>query len=247
MTHMKKSTAAWTSLLVPALVGASCTARPGPSASADPARPVTLETVAGSTVKRVTLSAKAAERLDVQTGTVGEQAIVPTQMMGGMVVDASAGGGTSGLWVRLALSPPEWERLAKDKPARILPLETRPGLAKDLVARPTGEEPLDSVKSGMLSVFYVLPAGTTGLALGDRVRAAVEFTGGAEAQKVVPYSSVHYDAKGDAWVYVTNAPRTFMRERVTVERVADDLAILSSGPSPGTRVATVGVSLLYGA
>ena len=56
------------------------------------ARAVTLETVAGSPIKRVVLSPKAAERIDVRTGEVSEQAIVPTQMLGGIVVDPSAAG-----------------------------------------------------------------------------------------------------------------------------------------------------------
>ena len=41
-------------------------------------------------------------------------------------------------------------------------------------------------------------------------------------------------------------PLAFRRERVTVERVSGDLALLTSGPEVGTPVATVGVSLLYG-
>jgi hypothetical protein len=236
-----------------------------PGAPAVSGKAVTLEAVPGSPVKRVVLSAKAAERLDVKTGTVGEQVIVPTHMVGAIVADPSAAGATSpprstasagsddgsrapgDLWVRVALSPPEWNRLAKDKPARILPLETRAPLPAELFAAPTGGPPLESAKSGMLTVFYALPRGGGGLALGDRVRAELQLEGGTEKQKVVPYSAVYYDAKGDAWVYVTTAPLAFMRQRITVERVAGDLAVLASGPEVGTRVATVGVSLLYGA
>jgi len=217
---------------------------------------VTLERDAGGSITRIVLSPKAAERLDVQVGTVSEQAITRTQVVGAIVVDPSAGGGgtepsdASGkganLWVRLALSPPEFERLAKNKPARILPLQTRPGLPKDLLATPNGEPPVEVAKSGMLSLFYVVPADAGALAIGDRVRAELQFEGLADAQKVVPYSAVYYDEKGDAWVYVNPAPLTFTRERVTVERVSGDLALLSNGPALGTRVATVGVSLLYG-
>ena len=237
----------WTVAILPALLGVSCGGPATVAPGADKAKPVTLETVAGTTVKRVTLSAKAAERLDVKMGAISEETVVPMQLVGGIVVDASAGGGSSGLWVRLALSPPEWERLAKDKPVRILPLQTRPDLPKGLVARPAGEPPVESVKSGMLAVFYVLPSSATGLAQGDRVRVELPLAGGTAPQKVVPYASVYYDAKGDAWVYVNTAPLTFIRQRVTVERVADERALLSDGPAAGTRVVTVGVSLLYGA
>ncbi len=218
--------------------------------------PVTLETVAGSAIKRVVLSQKAAERLDVQLGSVTEQAVTRTQVVGAILVDpsaigfeaeeASAAAKSAKLWVRLALSPPEWERLAKDQPARIFPLQTRQGLPKEMLAKPTGEPPVEVAKSGMLALFFVVPQDITTLAIGDRVRAELQFEGIAAAQKVVPYSAVYYDEKGEAWVYVSQAPLKFMREKVKVERVSGDLALLSSGPAVGTRVATVGVSLLYG-
>jgi hypothetical protein len=226
-------------------------------------RAVTLERVAGSPIKRVVLGPKAAERLGVKTGAVGEQAIVPTQMVGGIVIHPSAAGAVSptppeargsnsnksspGPWVRVALSPPEWSRLAGDKPVRIFPLETRASLARGLIAMPAGRPPLDNAKSGMLTLFFIVPSDNSGLVPGDRVRVELQLDGGKEKQKVVPYSAVYYDAKGDAWVYVNTAPLAFMRQRITVTRVAGDLALLSSGPEVGTPVATVGVSLLYGA
>jgi len=238
-------------------------ADPGAPAVAGKERAVTLESVAGSPIKRVVLSAKAAERLDVKTGTVSEQTIVPTQWLGASVVDPSAAGSaprtpaaTDGgkavkaggaLWIRIVVSPAEWNRLAKDKPVRVLPIETRPSLAKDLVATPTGQPPQELTKSGMLSLFYTVPADHGGLVIGDRVRVEMPLEAGTEKQKVVPYSAVYYDAKGDAWVYVSTAPLAFHRERVEVERVSGDLALLASGPAVGTPVATVGVSLLYGA
>ena len=55
------------------------------------------------------------------------------------------------------------------------------------------------------------------------------------------------DNQGDAWVYVQTAPLTYVRQRITVERVAGSLALLTNGPEAGTKVATVGASLLYGA
>jgi hypothetical protein len=145
------------------------------------------------------------------------------------------------------MSQGEWTRLAKDKPVRILPLATRSGLAADLTASPSGVSPLDNAKSGMLSAFFVVRSGGSGLVQGDRVRVELQLEGTADKQKVVPYSAVYYDAKGDAWVYVQTAPFTFVRQRITVERVAGSLAVLTNGPEAGTKVATVGVSLLYGA
>lgn len=241
----------------------------GPNApqTAAKERPVTLETIAGSAVKRVTLSAKAAERIDMKTGEVSEQTIVPTLMVGGIVVDpsaatvaaavaspplseespANAGKGATEIWIRVPMSRGELSRLAKDKPVRILPLATRSPLAAGLTAAPSGQAPQDVAKSGMTTLFYIVRAENSGLVIGDRVRVELQLEAGTDKKKVVPYAAVYYDATGEAWVYVRKAPLTFVRERITVDRVVGDYALLASGPEIGTNVVTVGAALLYGA
>ena len=62
----------------------------------------------------------------------------------------------------------------------------------------------------------------------------------------VPYSSLIYDSEGNTWVYVTDEPRSFVREAVVVDYIVGDVAVLSTGPSVGTVVAVVGVAELYG-
>lgn len=65
-------------------------------------------------------------------------------------------------------------------------------------------------------------------------------------RRVVPYSSLIYDAKGGTWVYTSAQPRTFVRHKVDVEYIEGDTAVLSDGPTTGTVVASVGVAELYG-
>lgn len=65
-------------------------------------------------------------------------------------------------------------------------------------------------------------------------------------QKVVPYSSLIYDPQGLTWVYTSPQPRTFVRQKVNVDYIEGDLAVLKDGPPTGTVVATVGVAELYG-
>lgn len=69
-------------------------------------------------------------------------------------------------------------------------------------------------------------------------------TSGA-VRKVVPYSAVIYDPAGRTWVYVS-AGLSFLREPIGVADIVDDRALLSSGPTPGTRVVTVGAAELFG-
>jgi len=66
-------------------------------------------------------------------------------------------------------------------------------------------------------------------------------------KKVVPYSSLIYDPNGQTWVYTSPEPRTFVRHKVEVDKIVDDLVFLNDGPPPGTIVASVAVAELYGA
>lgn len=68
-----------------ALACAAHAAGPVASAPADKHVAVTLESIPDSKVKRVVLSAKAAERLGIETGKVGEETVVLKQMVSGLV------------------------------------------------------------------------------------------------------------------------------------------------------------------
>jgi multidrug efflux pump subunit AcrA (membrane-fusion protein) len=150
------------------------------------------------------------------------------------------------VWVLVSLSPAEWERTAKDKPARLLALGTRTSLSTELFAKPSGLPPVEDPKRSMLSLYYVVPGKDHGLDVNNRLRVELPMQGSEEKQKVVPYSAVYYDGKGTPWVYVTSTPLVYERQRVGVERVAGDLAVLSEGPPVGTSVVSVGASLLFG-
>ena len=338
------SLAQWTLLAVAAIVVA-----PANTNAADPGKPqaekaaeVTVESIAGSSVKRIVLSAKAAQRLGIETGKVGEQSIVRKQMVSGLITvpvdrqpEQKPGGGTFGgfgqaataplpsappaaapakpavrpasfgkmavvapgapdavqklpmiapssqaipalipvagnsdgltapaaggaparanlpisgdAWVQVTLSPGEWERLTKDKPARLMALSTRDTFGNEVLAQPSGMPPVEDAKRSMLTVYYVVPGMDHGLTLNSRVRVELQHSGNEEQHKVVPYSAVYYDGKGAAWVYVNTKPLTFERQRIGVERVVGDLAVLSDGPQAGTSIVTVGASLLFGA
>lgn len=69
---------------------------------------------------------------------------------------------------------------------------------------------------------------------------------GGSKQLAVPYAAVIYDSGGDTWLYVAKNPRSFMREHITIDRIANGRVILSAGPKAGTEVATVGAQELWG-
>jgi hypothetical protein len=77
--------------------------------------------------------------------------------------------------------------------------------------------------------------------------AQVAVGGRSTSSIVVPYSAVIYQGDGSSWAYAEVAPRVFVREPLTVAAVQGDTAVLSKGPADGTKVVTVGASLLVGA
>jgi hypothetical protein len=308
---------AMASLLL-AAAGVGCEKRGSPAKSAA----VKLETIPGSTAKRVILTAKGAERLGIETSKVREEPIVRKQMVSGLVtvpvapqpIGRSPSTGFAGItmngalaaarepaaapaarqtfavpattggqfavsakataqppavpaaaaaphpdrepaapapiqgetWVLVTVSPGEWDKLAKEKPARILSLATREAPVKEIVALPSGMPPVEDAKRSMLTLYYVVSGNDHGLTMKKRVRVELQQSGSEEKRKVMPYAAVYYDAKGATWAYVNTEPLVFERRRIGVERIMGDLAVLSDGPSVGTEVVMVGAPLLYG-
>ncbi len=260
-------------LLVPAAVQA---AGSGPYKPSDA---VSFEEIPGSTVKRVILKERAAERLGIELGEVSEETILLKQMVGGLIVppvndppESTLLGGSFGgfgqttevamkettaastdapasdeSWVRVTLSRGEWERMRKDQPARIVPLATRDDLASEVFALPSDLQPIQDMKRSMLKLYYIIHGKDHGLDFYERVRVELQLTGSGAKRMIVPYSAVYYDGEGVAWVYVNPEPLVYERQRIEVERIVGDLAVITDGPPVGTKVVTVGAPLLYGA
>jgi hypothetical protein len=64
--------------------------------------------------------------------------------------------------------------------------------------------------------------------------------------RVIPYSAVVYDNDGSTWAFVNTAPRTFVRQRITVGAIQGSTAVLTAGPAAGAAVVTVAAPELLG-
>lgn len=64
--------------------------------------------------------------------------------------------------------------------------------------------------------------------------------------RVIPYSAVVYDNDGSTWTFVNTAPRTFVRQRLTIGAIQGSTAVLTAGPAAGAAVVTVGAPELLG-
>jgi hypothetical protein len=66
-------------------------------------------------------------------------------------------------------------------------------------------------------------------------------------QLVMPYAALVYDESGQTWAYLVAQPLSYVRTAVIVDRIDNDAAYLSSGPSSGSAVVTTGSEELLGA
>jgi len=78
------------------------------------------------------------------------------------------------------------------------------------------------------------------------VHVRLPLAGSGTDRKVVPYSALIYDSRGQTWVYTSPDPRSFVRQKVEVDYSQGDLAVFKDGPPTGTIVAAVGAAELYG-
>jgi len=79
------------------------------------------------------------------------------------------------------------------------------------------------------------------------VRAAQATIDGRQGTyRLIPYSAVVYDNDGSTWAFVNTAPRTYVRQRITVGAIQGSTAVLTAGPAAGAVVVTVGVPELLG-
>jgi hypothetical protein len=211
--------------------------------------PALVEPIEGTELNRVTLTARAAERLGIQTTQVREQLITRERTVGGLVEavpeDASI------VRVRVPLIVSDAERIASGQPALVYSLDDDDdendvdgfeGVEIDDIG--DLEEDLTDEEE-FVRVYEVNNAGQQ-LAEGDRVSVRLNMTGSGEQRVVIPYAAVVYDLQGATWVYVSPEPLVFHRAPVTIDFIQGDLAILSDGPAVGTEVAIIGVAELYG-
>jgi hypothetical protein len=270
-----KSVIRWTAVLVLIVTAVQLAACAGTPAAKEKVAPSKLEPIEGSDFKRVVLTEKAAERLDIQTAAVQTEPATRQRRVGAVVVEFPTGPtqitasdeitataemtGTelSRVWVMVNLSESEANQVDRSQPARVLLLteddeedsdEEEAGLEAepdDDVGGTEDEE--EAAPTGSTSLYYSVDNTDSTLTPGQPVFVELTLTGSGIERKVVPFAALLYGTHGETWVYTNPEPLVFVRAPVTVDYIDDEVAFLSEGPDVGTEVVTVGGSLLYGA
>jgi membrane fusion protein, heavy metal efflux system len=172
----------------------------------------------------------------LQHATVGE--IVPAGAPLFEVMDFDP------IWIKTPIYAGELSSIAEKEPARITRLgesQTATALAAEPVQAPPSADP----QAATVDLYYQLPNADGRLRPGQRLNVTLALHDERE-NLVAPWSAVVNDIYGGAWVYVQAAPQTFVRRRVQVPFVIDNLAVIEGGPAEGTQVVVEGVAELFG-
>jgi cobalt-zinc-cadmium efflux system membrane fusion protein len=169
------------------------------------------------------------------------------------------------IWVRVPVYVGDVSDLDTASSAAVGGLTAKPGSSTreaKLVQAPPAANPT----AGTIDLFYAMDNGKTDqrhatgadsnigatpgngrtrYTPGERVGVTIPLKEPAESL-TVPWSAVVYDIHGGTWVYERTGDRTYTRRRVIVKYVSEGLAVLASGPPPGTNVVIVGAAELFG-
>jgi cobalt-zinc-cadmium efflux system membrane fusion protein len=152
--------------------------------------------------------------------------------------------GLDPVWVKVPVYVGDLERLATDREAGVGGVSAAPGVnvrrAKPVPAPPSGD-PL----AATVHLYFEVENRDGSLRPGQRVGVTLPLKGD-EKGLTIPRSALVRDIHGGSWVYENVGPHAFARRRVFVDRIVGDLAALTSGPKPGTKVVTAGAAELFG-
>lgn len=148
------------------------------------------------------------------------------------------------VWVRVAVSVGDFDRIDLPTAADVGSLTARPGEAT-VAAKPAIAPPSADPLAATVNLFYELDNRQAKFLPGQRVAAELTLRGKENALSV-PWSAVVTDIYGGSWVYEPIGERTFVRKRVVVDHVTDGQALLAAGPAEGSEVVSAGAIELFG-
>lgn len=152
--------------------------------------------------------------------------------------------GIDPIWIKVPVYVGDLAAIDTKEPARVHSLAdfvgTETQIAEPVVA-PFSADP----KSVTVDLFYEISNAALSYRPGQKVGVTLTLKD-TEQSLVVPYSSLLYDMYGSAWVYEKTEPRVYVRRRVELGYVLDELAVLTRGPAVGAKVVSAGAAELFG-
>ena len=109
------------------------------------------------------------------------------------------------------------------------------------VSGPQTSDPLAT----SVDLYYEIDNSKGDFRPGQKVSVTLPFSGNSTGF-LIPFSAIVYDIHGGTWVYTNPSTNVYVRERVEIQTVIDNKAVMTRGPKPGTKIVTVGAAELFG-
>jgi multidrug efflux pump subunit AcrA (membrane-fusion protein) len=148
------------------------------------------------------------------------------------------------LWIRVPVYAGELDKLAIDADATSNLIGHSDAEFRQVV-KPVPAPPSADPIAATVDLYYELSNRDRVVKPGQRLAVAIPIRGSREAI-LIPWRGVVHDIHGDSWVYEEVGPYTYARRRISVVRVAGDIAALSAGVTEGAAVVTDGAAELFG-
>ncbi len=148
------------------------------------------------------------------------------------------------IWIRVPIYVDLLASVQTDQPARLVSLSGE-SLAQDISAKPIGAPPTADAALASADLYYEVDNHELNLRPGQRIGVEVPMSK-LKLSRIVPGGSILYDIYGGTWVYTKTGDRQYTRDRVAIRFVADQDAVLESGPTVGTEVVVDGAAELFG-
>lgn len=233
------------------VAGLALTACSGTAPAAGKVKPATIVKVDGSEFSKVVLTEKASQRLGLETDKVREEIIDRAITVAGVVVDPQKAAGKISVPAGKALveafvSESDLGILDQEEEVQINSLddENGAGLPGEII---DDLDLGDQEDTDSATLYYLADNTGNTLQIGQKVLIDIALKGNGTLQKIVPYQAVIYGVKGETWVYTNPEPLVYIRQPIQIDFIDEDMVVLKDGPTPGTRVVTVGVAELFGA
>lgn len=147
------------------------------------------------------------------------------------------------IWIKVPIYAGEVHLIDLKRASSIKPLGGDGAAPK--TAEPVPAPPTADPQAATVDLYYELPNAGAALRPGERVEVAVALRG-EEQSRVIPFSAVEHDIYGGQWVFEEIAPHQYVRRRVQVPYIVDNMAVLESGPAEGAKIVIEGAAELWG-
>ncbi|UCG87624.1 MAG: efflux RND transporter periplasmic adaptor subunit [Gemmatimonadota bacterium] len=147
------------------------------------------------------------------------------------------------LWVRVPVYVGDMTSVDRDAPATLVgPSDGPDATGREVI--PIQGPPTADASTVSADLFYRLDNSDGLFRPGQRVGVSLRYKGATD-DMVVPWSAVLHDIYGGTWVYEVLDGNVYVRRRVEVRDVVENLAVLRRGPEPGTRIVVTGAAELF--